>query len=349
MISLSTYAFINAKLRASISKMLKREIFRELIESPSIQSTQDAFLKTVYSNIIQHPLSSSELQRIEQQLLKIEINYYINILKYLKGNTRDFVSTLLESLELQNLISLLRSWHSQGTLDGIITGKIVFDIPYEKILHSQNLTDIITLLKNTPYAAALNTAKNSIEKSRSLFYGEMYLTIFYYKRVWRQLTLLDEPDQKIATKLLGLEIDIKNLETIYRLKKYYALPPAEIFTLLIPSPESVTETLRTIIHSEQPLKESLKKLNRTAEPLLQTLTSAIKDDEVLFFLQTLLEEIRLEEIKKILRGFPFSLGIILSALTLKRLEIENINKILRGKALNLNEEKLQQIITLIKD
>ena len=56
----------------------------------------------------------------------------------------------------------------------------------------------------------------------------------YHLRVWKKIKNLDNENRRILTRLKGTEIHIENALRGYRLKKYYALPEAQVYAHLIP-------------------------------------------------------------------------------------------------------------------
>lgn len=327
---------------------MAEDTFQKLASCDTLSELKEILSGTAYKEILDQPSEPHLTEKLECQLLSKEIAGYSNIIKYLKSGLKEFVTILLERLEIENLKSILRIWHGKEISEHIIKEKIVWQIPVNDIIKAENFDIIILLLKHTPYSRTLEESKKFLQTKNSLFLTETKLDIEHYRRLWEQVKLLGSRDREIAYKLFGLEIDIKNLEMIYRFKKYYKIPPAEIFNLLIPLKKGVSETLRESIHSNYKLQEIFKLSDNKSLLELAALLSEVKEEEKIFLLTKMLEELLIKEARSILRGFPFSIGTLLSFFVLKRIEITNIKKILRGKLLNLTPAELKENILPIR-
>jgi len=58
--------------------------------------------------------------------------------------------------------------------------------------------------------------------------------IQYYLSLWQNLGVLDKLSQKAMRRVIGMEIDLRNILWIYRLKRYYGVVGDATFGYLIP-------------------------------------------------------------------------------------------------------------------
>jgi vacuolar-type H+-ATPase subunit C/Vma6 len=70
---LSKYAFINAKLRARISKILPEEIFTQLARAPSLEAALALLRETPFARLEEIYSGTGDLKQAELELLKNEI------------------------------------------------------------------------------------------------------------------------------------------------------------------------------------------------------------------------------------------------------------------------------------
>ena len=69
----------------------------------------------------------------------------------------------------------------------------------------------------------------------SLYEFDRTLNLYFYTYIWREKRkILKGKELKGFTNNLGIEIDLLNLEWMYRAKKYYEMAPADIYRILIP-------------------------------------------------------------------------------------------------------------------
>jgi len=345
--TLSKYSLINAKLRAAVSKLFKKEILDKLITCGTLLECHDILQNTPYQKIFNAVPQPYDINLLEYHLFKEEINIYSEITKHVYGETKKTILRLMEKLELENLKSTFRIWLGKASSNYLVHERIVSPIPTAKILQAEDLKTVVSYLKGTPYYSSFQEILPAILEESVLFQLETKLDINYYKRLWNQISELSARDRLLSYQLLGIDIDIKNIQIIHRLKKYYQLSSAEIFKHLIPLQGGVREALKEIIYADYKIQKNFGFLNDKSLLPLEALLSEKNAQDKLFFLEEILNEVLISKAKKALLGFPFSIGIILAFLTLKKIEIENIKKILRGKALNIPPQEIKKKILTI--
>ncbi|MHC4323179.1 MAG: V-type ATPase subunit, partial [Planctomycetota bacterium] len=96
---LSKYSFINAKLRARISKILPEDEFDELAKAPSLEASLALLRDTPFAVLEETYSATGDLRQAELELLKSEIELYRNIRQYLHRNSIELVDALLSQFE----------------------------------------------------------------------------------------------------------------------------------------------------------------------------------------------------------------------------------------------------------
>ena len=81
--SLSKYAFINAKLRGRISKILPDEKFTELAKAPTLDAALILLQDTPFADLEEVYSRTGDMKQAELELLKDEIELYKSIRQYL--------------------------------------------------------------------------------------------------------------------------------------------------------------------------------------------------------------------------------------------------------------------------
>ncbi|BEP30271.1 V-type ATPase subunit [Helicovermis profundi] len=229
--SIRKYAAVNTKIKYLSSKLLKKEDYKKLLE---ITSYDDAFnyLKntTDYGDLIEKDeiLEIEELERLfnrhlYQSLEKIN-HYFVN-------EDREFIKALFVRYEVENIKLLLRLISRNEELkdfkNKIYIPKIKTNVDYELLESSSTLEEAILNLANTPYKRVLEQYIGD-HSSRQMFYIEMTLDRHYFNNLMRVTQKLDKEDKKLVNELLGRNIDLLNIQWIYRGSKYYGLSPEEL-------------------------------------------------------------------------------------------------------------------------
>ncbi|MDP2922845.1 MAG: V-type ATPase subunit [Candidatus Omnitrophota bacterium] len=343
---LAKYSFANAKIRAMLSYLIDPAQFSRLLQAKDIYEILDLLKGTLYAESFKTMEKEKiDLQKIEMQLLRNDLNVHRKIYNALSSQREKyFISLLIERYELEELKVILRLWHKKVNAnieDYILDNNIKFEIDFKKIISAQNIEEIIILLDHTPYKAPLLSGREKFKERNSSFYLEAALDADYYQRLIRATDDFSSLDRKIAQKILGVEIDIENINWLVRLRKYYSLGIGEMIDLVIAGGERINKsTVRGFYVSDG--------LGKIIESLARGPYAKLKDlfEGNIYFLEQFLYEVLSREIRKALAGFPFTIGIAFGYLVLKRKETQNIISLLYAKNLGLKVEETEHLLNI---
>ncbi len=351
---LSKYSFINAKLRARISKILPEAMFDELAKAPSIDAALALLRETPFSRLEEVYSQTGDLKQAELEMLKSEIELYRNITQYVHQNTARLIDALLSQFEIDNLKNAIRIYFERqirgSSADSaahyIMYERIVHDIPYDIIVNADNFDQIAAACDGTPYNQVIKKYSRTVESEKSLFRMEIALDHLYYQRLLSAIDKLDRRDRNIALRLTGVEIDLQNINWIIRFRNFYQLPKDAVLAAIVPGGFNVDKSVMSELYSAQNVTSVLQGFVKSKYPELSALLSAQTSDSTsrLLLIRRILDEIRRQEVHHILAGYPFTIGIILSYFVLKRDELKKIRTILNAKYYGIEKERIESMI-----
>lgn len=351
---LSKYSFINAKLRARISKILSDEMFDQLAKAPSLDDALALLRETPFAGLEEIYSRTGDLKQAELELLKNEIGLYRNIRRYLHHNTIELVDALLTQFEIDNLKNAIRIYFNRKirqrsddiSIHYILYDRIIHEIPIDIILNAENFDEIAGVCEGTPYSQIIRKYSHTVESEGSLFRMEIAFDHFYYKNLLASVDKLDKRDRTIALRLTGVEIDLQNINWIIRFKNFYALPLDAVLAAIVPGGFNLDKSIIDELYSAQNVTSVLQGFVKSKYPGLSALLSSQTTDSTsrLLLIRRILEEIMKHEVQRILAGYPFTIGIILSYFVLKRNELKKIRIILNAKQLHIEQERIESMI-----
>lgn len=351
---LSKYSFINAKLRARISKILSDEMFDQLAKAPSLDDALALLRETPFAGLEEIYSRTGDLKQAELELLKNEIGLYRNIRRYLHHNTIELVDALLTQFEIDNLKNAIRIYFNRKirqrsddiSIHYILYDRIIHEIPIDIILNAENFDEIAGVCEGTPYSQIIRKYSHTVESEGSLFRMEIAFDHFYYKNLLASVDKLDKRDRTIALRLTGVEIDLQNINWIIRFKNFYALPLDAVLAAIVPGGFNLDKNIIDELYSAQNVTSVLQGFVKSKYPGLSALLSSQTTDSTsrLLLIRRILEEIMKHEVQRILAGYPFTIGIILSYFVLKRNELKKIRIILNAKQLHIEQERIESMI-----
>jgi V/A-type H+-transporting ATPase subunit C len=347
---LAKYAFINAKLRARISHILPEERFQQLTKAVTLDAALALLRDTPFAHLESVYASTGDLKQAERELLKVEIALYADIRGYLHKNTRAIVDALLARFEIDNLKNAIRVFFDRRVRERsvddhihyVLQDPILHRIPIGIILHAQTFEEIAGVCQGTPYGAIIRKTYHAVESEGSLFRLEVALDHYYYEALLDAMSALSRRDQAIALRLTGIEIDLQNISWIMRLKRFYDLPLEDVLKTLIPGGYSLKRPLIDELYRAQNVTSVLQDFVKEQYPGLSTLLGAKGTDSSsrLLIIQRILEEIKRQEVQRILMGYPFTIGIILAYFFLKGEELSRLRTILNAKIYGTTPERI---------
>jgi V/A-type H+-transporting ATPase subunit C len=340
----SRYALINAKVRARLSTLLTMEEINRLAETRDLAEFYSSLNGTIYEPVFSKPEISFDPRVGEKFLLEQEVQWHRELLKDIKGAEKDLIKHFLEKYEIENLKTALRI--REGRRGGedmkyMIRKDLPHTLAYQAISEASSIEDAISYLSGTPFQKAIEAVLDDYNERRTLFPIEIKLEIDYYERLKERVAALGKKDREIAKKLIGLEIDQKNLGWLVRLKFYYDIPVGELLDYNIPGGYRMSrDRLRNAFKAES-IKDVISAAMENSFAGVSKLLVSGDQLSKLYLLEIILWNYLITEARKTLGGFPFTIGTVLSYLILKRTEIRNIITIMNGKIYKMDRGEIE--------
>ncbi len=330
--SLSRYAYLNARIKALNSFLLPEKELRDLSAAATRPELINILRSSPYQQILTDPEAASHPRRLEKELYLYDIHLHQKIEGWSRGVVREMVFTLLGRYDLQNFKGLLRLWFQpqvrEGEVDYLIREKICYPLEMEPILAARSLEELIGKLSSTPYPAPLNEAAAEFREKKTLFPLEAALDQDYYRRLGRAVERLPASDRRVAARLIGVGIDIENIQWLIRGKRYYRLPPRELLRYLIPNGYRLHPDLFRGLLAREGKEEIFSRLGIRAYESLRPLLSSRLEPEEFSLLEEGLRDIMMREARASFRRFPFTIATVISFLIFKRAETEKLTNLI---------------------
>lgn len=233
------FAAVNTKIKALKGRMLRNQDYIELLSKKSVEEVAN-YLKssTSYRRILDSK-NVDDIHRSELELIlkKNIVLQYEKLLHYFTDEYRKLFRILFMRYEIEDLklyIRALARGEDPKALDDLILYSGVYStVDYKLLGDTKDIETFIRNLKGTIYYNILGPYEKE-DSGKLTFYMEMVLDRNYFKALYEQILKLKKHDQIILKELLGKNIDLLNLEWIYRGLKFYKLSPEELinYTLI---------------------------------------------------------------------------------------------------------------------
>ena len=233
------FSAINTKIRVMRSRFLQDSDYVTLMEKDKV-SEQILFLRdhTEYGPLLVELNDLDDVQMVEIQLERFLIIQFKKILKYFTDDYEDFYKAYMFRFETEDLKLYLRALARGEDLAKYEKASLIRDeyysFSYEELKTAKSLDDFIEKLKGTKFYDVLYPYRHE-DYSKLMFYMEMNLDILYFKSLFENAQMLGKTDRKIYSDFLGQNIDLLNIEWIYRGLKFYNLLPEELINYTLPN------------------------------------------------------------------------------------------------------------------
>lgn len=343
------YAAVNARIKAIMGKMLTTDDYKKIINASTVQEVFNYLYNNTYYHTCLEGLNGVEIHRREMELTlkKSFINDYRVIYRYLQSDSKDFFKQLFAKFEIEDLKMLLRTILVENN-EGYLKKSLIYlgvytDIDINLLTSIKSYQDLLAAFENTDYYKILSRFTDSYEKERNLFPIEMSLDFQYFSSLEKLAKKLSSADYKYVEDLIGTQVDLLNIQWIYRIKKYYNLSPGEILNYILPFHHKLSrENLRNMADVDKP-EEIVKYIAN--KQYQEVFNAAIEENNVIFeryFLSYILSKS-----KSVKRTSFYNIGNIIAYLFIKEYEIRDIITIVEGVRYSLNTSEIKKY--LIRD
>lgn len=250
------FAALNTKIRSIESRFLTKEDFENLLQKKSVPEVAVYLKNETHYNSVLKDINENNIHRkqLEALIRKDHAEEIQKISKYFYNGYRKFFRYVFIKREVEELKEMLRGIKN-GKNNELCRESFVHIGRFSKVnvdalLSSQNIAEFIKNLKGTIYYRYLGSIKD-VWDNRNLFMGEMVLDLAYFDVFYRYLDEIDGHDRKIVDELQGTNVDLLNIEWIYRGLKFYNLHPALLFNYTIPHGRALSiRDIRELCYSD---------------------------------------------------------------------------------------------------
>lgn len=230
---------LETKITAKKSQLLDKKKFSVLLNCDSIDQMTE-MLKSEYD--FHHIFDRTDKQTFHRDVLETLFHQHVvseleNILHFFSGPYREFLKTFLMEFEIYDLLLIFRKISIGESAEGMqrhfIHPQKHSPLPYDDLMESKTVIQLVEKLKDTPYFSVLKTAADSDPVSRE-FHVETKLQLLYYTTLFRKARKLSLDDRHIAEDLIGLKVDCLNVQWIFRAQKYYHFSPEQMLVYSLP-------------------------------------------------------------------------------------------------------------------
>ncbi len=291
---------------------------------------------------------------LEMALLENYAETMQKIVNFSSGNIKKLLLALSKRLEVSNVKTILRAVKAHIDVDEALQHIVPLGIldlnRCRAILEvARSVKDVIAALSDFEYGKILNHAMD--ERGEDLKLLEVALDKAVYREILMTVKKLTGVDQKIAYKVIGIELDAINIKIMLKGKEL-SVGPEIVKEYLMPTAflnEKILE--KAMIATD--VKSMMERLSMTVEwlhPVYKKLiTQVLKESNArLSRLETILDKAPLEMSLSMLKEHSryYNLAFILAFINLKWAEVKNLRCIVKGSERKRPPSQVRKLLTI---
>ena len=332
MFSKIKYPALNAKMKGMYTKELSQEELDELLRLSSLKDVI-YFLKTKFSSL-ENINENMNRREIEQELNNLFIEDILKISKYLNKKENEIFMDFLSKYEINIVKNVFRNVttnrDSKRYLRNVDNWTSKMFISLQKINDITSEKEFFEIIKNQEYFYIFEEYLKE-QKDIPLEELEIMLDKFYFEKIYNEAKSYN----KELENMIGTEIDLLNIITIYRANKYFAYSDNEIKKLLIPIFYKLNKnTVNKLINCND-FDEVASSLNKTPYSEVFKEENYLEHDKNQYLYNIYI---------KYFREKLFNICTVFCNINLIDVEIKNIINIIEGIRYNIDKTEIQKKI-----
>ncbi len=330
----AAYAYIVARTKVMKSRLLKAEDFRKLMNM-SFDEIMRFLEETEYKKEIDEmAYKYSGPKLLDYALFSNLAKTYRKIYSVSFGDAKTLIGQYLRRWDVWNLINIIRGKSANLPVE-VVEETLVpageFSLEDLRSMLSKEIGEIAKDLEGTIYGDALSkigtVPMNVIE-------DELWKA--YYKAVLSVKT--NDFESRVFTHFVRMEIDLRNVKTILRLKAE-GDTAEEVIARIIPGGYELTED------------EARKLATMTFEEITKSLEGfwfwKVTNVQDLGRMEIELDKIWIEAIAKRAGNYPLSVLPVLQYIVLKKVEVDDLRILGWGKWHNIPNEEIERQMVIL--
>jgi len=287
----------------------------------------------------------SGLEPLERRLLGIVAANVLKAAALIRGASRSLLHVWWAHFELENVKSIFRGVE-QGLSPAQMRGYLVpleehSRIDWEALLHERSAPALVERMAGTHYINPLRNAMHLYARFGTLFPLEVAMDVRYYRDIAAAIKRLSAGERLVATRLLGVHLDILNILWAFRYRVYHGFSAEEIINFTIWHTVHTDAALIQAIATGASPAEIVERIWGPGVVDLTSLAQAKTEAEQLPLLELALQRHWRALAQSAMGGYPFGLGPILGYVILQEIEVLDLVTILEAKALGWGQERIE--------
>ncbi len=340
------YAYIVARVKSKKAALLKDDAYSKMLMMSLPEISRFISESGYQKEITELTGKYAGVDLIEHATYANMARLFRSILDSSEGDLKDMIVSDLERWDIWNLKVILRGRSFGLPADGIREDLVpagVLDFEHlEKLIALESDEDIIAAYQKMADIQIPSEVLNKFKEEGNIAVIEDCLDKIYYEKLLLSIDPSSRP-KRLFQDFIRNEIDVKNLETILKLKKEN-VPADVILTYVIPGGKLIDKKLAAQLANA----ESVSAMNGDLSQLefYEDIKDALDDGKSLREIVGALEKYHMAQANTFSHLYPLSVIPVIDFMIHKENEVNNIRIIARGLESGLDREIIKGLLVV---
>ena len=337
------FATVNTKIKALDALLLNKKDYELLV---AMEEPEDivVYLKemTAYSSVLEEEnLTRVDIKNIEGLLKRDVIEKFERLSHYYTDAYKKFYKAIFIRYEIEDVKLLLRMLIRKEKikdLENHMNQTKYHQLDTKKLSKVESVEELVDSLKGSPYYKLLGYYLEE-DSDKMMFYMEMSLDHYYFKKLYKTIEGFGVEDRQLMEESIGQNIDVQNLQWIYRGLKYYGLSPEELLNYTLNAGYRIKyKALKTLCYTED--------MTLLAERIRATHYGDLFSDggQSPLFYELNMERYLLDLLKKMQKEHPMTILETVIYMHKKEYEVRDIFTLLEAKRYHAPIEDVKKFL-----
>lgn len=337
---------VSSKAKAKYGNRISETMYKEMIHTKSISDLcsylkEQTYYQGVLEDVNERTIHRKQLETLIRKQGYIDI---YNVQKYAQGNKKGLFSIYTMQLEIEQIGNCLRSFQGKGVKEFLVELPLFMNQYFRFDLNELAAVDsyegLLHVVKGTPYEKVLYVHQPMYGQRVQLPEIESALDSFYYDSVF--LMIQKKAKNSVKRQLLSIfqtAIELRNVITIYRYKKYFNASTKEIFSKLYLKHQRINDETWLEYAGTKDAQVFLELLSKSNYRFYQ-------DEDKNVFIEYSSEMIRYSLASRLLHFSSDAAVVLTCFIVCREIEINNIINIIEGIRYGVSEENITKLLIL---
>lgn len=336
-----------AKVKVLNSKILNENDFHNLTNTNSVTEVVEYLKNNTHYNKNFENIDIQKLHRrsVEVIIRNSMLSEFYNLYFYLPVEGQKFFSLMEKRFEIENIKFILRSLHS-GHPENIVKEKLFpinhNTIDYDLLASIKSFDDALNVFKNTMYQPIIDSAYQNYQKTNKIQYFLNAFDFWYFKKMKSSLSIMPSYGKGLK-KLFFEQMELANVQWIYRAKILFELSTEEVMNFIMPITYHLSKEELNNLSTSENVDDFISKINSSS---YGDYFKNIQKEMLPYMIERICERILFDEAKTLLSRTQNGFDVMSGYLYVREYEYRDLTTLIEGKRYDISNEKIKSYLLL---